>query len=150
MVHRIITYSIAGLTVLLSTCVRPEGKKGNDVPSYSTWQLDEKSHQAIVNHCVEIDFTDSPAKFIMERNGDDLLLHFIGQHQVWMASANKRYFYATQVLKSSVSGRFCDYQTAISIYFRLTGCDQSKIKGIWRATSCDYCPKVEFIAYRIN
>lgn len=150
MEHRIIIYSLAGLAVLFSACVRPGGEKENIECSLSTWQLDEKSHKAIVNHCVETNFTDTPATFVLERNGEDLLLQFNGQNHVWTASANKRYFYATQVLKSSVSGRICDYQTEISIYFRLTGRDQSKIKGIWRATSCDYCPIVEFIATKLT
>lgn len=148
--HRIITYSIAGLAVLLCACARPGEEKENNDNVHSTWQLDEKSHHAIVNQCVETDFTDLPATFTLERKGEDLILQFNGQKHIWLAPANKRYFYATQVLKSSVPGRFCNYQTEISIYFRLTGSNQSKIMGVWRATSCDYCPIVEFIAYKIN
>ncbi len=116
----------------------------------SIWQLNEKTHLAITYHCVEIEFTDTPATFTLKKKGKDLLMQFDGQHQVWMAPAGKRYFYARQVLKSSTSGRFCGFDTEISIYFRLTGREPNKIKGIWQATTCDYCPKVEFIAHRIN
>lgn len=148
--RRIITYSVAGLAVLLSACVSPEGEKENDVHLHSTWQLDEKSHQAIVNHCVEAKFADTPAIFTLKREGEVLILQFNGQHHIWMAPANKNYFYSSQLLKSSLSGRFCNFQTEISIYFNLKGSDQSKIEGTWRAATCDYCPKVYFNAYRIN
>ncbi|MFA6402766.1 MAG: hypothetical protein WCX31_14275 [Salinivirgaceae bacterium] len=148
--RRIITYSLVGLTMLFCACVSPGGEKGNDNHLRSTWQLDEKTHQAIVHHCVETNFTDTPATFILTRKGEDILLQFNGQHHVWMAQADKSFFYARQVLKSSKSGRFCDFQMEISISFRLTGNNQSKIKGIWRAPTCDYCPQVEFIAYKIN
>lgn len=148
--HIIITFSLTGLAILLSTCVNPEKKKENVAHIYSTWQLDEKTHKAILYHCVETEFTDTPAIFILQRKGEDLLLQFNGQYHIWMAPANKKYFYACQVLKSSASGRFCGFQTEISIHFSLAGIEQNKLRGIWRASSCDYCPKVEFIAYRIN
>lgn len=146
----IMTYSIAGLTVLLSSCFRTGGNLGNDDQLQSTWQLDTASHHAIVNHCVENEFTDNPAIFTIKRKGEELILQFKGQHNVWVAPANKKYFYATQVIKSSVSGRFCNFQTEISIYFRFTGSDQNKITGTWRATSCNYCPTVYFNANKLN
>jgi hypothetical protein len=150
MVYRIIKYSLLGLALLLNACVNSGGEKRNEVHLHSSWQLDDKTHQAILNHCVETNFTDMPAKFTLKRKGEDLLLQFNGHHYIWMAPADKKYFYACQVLKSSTSGRFCGFQTEISIYFRLPGQDQNKIKGTWLATECDYCPKVEFIAYMID
>ncbi|MDP3463156.1 MAG: hypothetical protein Q8S18_10230 [Bacteroidales bacterium] len=147
---RIISNSVAGLAMLLSACARPGGEKENENQLHSTWQLDEKSHQAIVNHCVETSFADVPATFTLERKGEDLILQFNGQHHVWIAPADKKYFYSSQLLKSSVAGRFCNFQTEISIYFNLKSSDQSKIEGTWRATTCDYCPKVYFYAHRIN
>jgi hypothetical protein len=139
-----------GLTVLLICCTSTDRKLAMNDLINSTWQLDEKSHQAIVHQCVETDFTDTPATFILKRCGEDMLLQFNGQHHIWNSPANKRYFYASQVLRSSTSGRLCGFQTEISIYFRLIGNDQSKIKGTWRTTHCDICPKVDFIAYRID
>ncbi|WP_423127845.1 hypothetical protein [Gaoshiqia sp. Z1-71] len=147
---RIIIFSMAGLAMWLGACISPGAEKENDVYILSTWQLDEKTHHSIVHHCVETEFADIPAVFVLKKKGDDLLLQFNGQHHIWVAPANKKYFYACQVLKSSASGRFCGFQTEISIYFSLAGRDQNKIKGLWRATTCDYCPRVEFIAHRIN
>jgi len=144
------TYSIAGLTVLLCACFRTGGNLGNDDQLQSTWQLDTASHHAIVNHCVETEFSDTPAIFTLKHTGDDMILQFNGQRSVWTAPADKNYFYSSQLLKSSESGRFCNFQTEISIYFKLPDNDQSKIKGTWRASSCYYCPKVYFSAYRIN
>jgi hypothetical protein len=120
------------------------------VSTQSTWQLDQKSHQAILHHCVEVEFTETPAKFILEKKGENLFLNFNGLQYVWVAPANKRYFYSRQVLKSSTAGRFCGFQTEISIYFRLDKRDSNVIKGVWRATTCEYCPPINFVAYRVN
>ncbi|MDP2236523.1 MAG: hypothetical protein Q8J88_08835 [Bacteroidales bacterium] len=141
---------MASLVVLLGACASPKGEKENDANLYSTWQLDEKSHQAIVNHCVETEFADSPAIFILQRKENELILQFKGQPHVWIAPADKRYFNSSQLLKSSVAGRLCNYQTEISINFRLTGSDQKRIQGTWRAPRCPYCTKVYFNANRIN
>jgi hypothetical protein len=138
------------MAVLLSACLRPGGELENDEHLHSTWQLDEKSHQAIVHHCVETEFSDTPAIFTLKHIGDDLILQFNGQRSAWTAPADKNYFYSSQLLKSSESGRFCNFQTEISIYFKLPDNDQSKIKGTWRASSCYYCPKVYFSADRIT
>jgi len=147
---RIIINSVAVLVVVLSACARPGREKVKEVQLHSIWQLDEKSHQAITHHCVETEFADTPAIFTLKRKGEDLILQFNGQRHVWIAPANKSHFYSRQLLKSSVAGRFCSFQTEISIYFSLPGKDQSKIKGTWRAITCDYCPNVYFDAHRIN
>lgn len=150
MVCRKIKYSMIGLALLISACINPDKQKENDTEIYSTWQLDEKTHKAILHHCVETEFTDNPAIFILQRKGEDLLLQFNGQNYVWMAPAGKKYFYGCQVLKSSTLGRFCGFQIEISIYFRLLGENQNRIEGIWQSATCEYCPKVEFIAYKID
>lgn len=144
--YRVITYSIVGLALMLTNCIRLV----NNIPLDSTWQLDEKTHQEIVHHCVDIEFLETPATFTLKRIDDALILQFNGQCHIWKASANKSYFFARQVLKSSAAGRFCGFQTEISIHFRLAGRNPEKIKGTWQATTCDYCPKVEFIAYKMN
>lgn len=147
---RITIYSMAGLSMLLFACVMPGSEKGKDNYLYSIWQLDEKSHHAIVNQCVETSFTDTPAIFTLEKKDKDILLRFNGLSHVWTAPADKTHFYASQMLKSSLSGKFCGFQTEISIHFKLTDRNQNIIMGTWRGATCEYCPKVAFVAYKIN
>jgi hypothetical protein len=150
MIYKTIKYSIAGLAVLLCACLSPKGEKASGDHLIGTWQLDEKTHLAITHHCVETEFTGNPATFTLKRKGDALWLQFIGQDHIWIAPANRKSFNACQMLKSSASGRFCGFQTEICIYFRLTGPDQSQIKGLWRTPTCDYCPQVDFVAHKID
>jgi hypothetical protein len=147
---KIFTYAVVALSILLNACVSSFKEKGIDVSTQSIWQLDEKSHLAILHHCVDVEFTETPAKFILEKKGENLLLNFNGLQYIWVAPVNNRHFYSRQVMKTSSAGRFCGFQTEISIYFSLDRSDPNLIKGVWRATTCEYCPQINFVAYRIN
>lgn len=138
------------LFIISGACTRSRNDMEMHIPKFSIWQLDVKTHQNIIHQCVVTDFKSNPATFTLKRLGDDLLLQFNGMHYVWVSSAGKKHFYAKQLMKSSNSGRFCGNHIEVSIYFIVTGSDQNQIKGIWRTVNCDFCPKIEFIAHKIE
>ena len=150
MIKSILIPGIAGMVLLLSACINYIGESDSKNQYFGIWQLDSASSEAIAHHCVVTEFADHPATFTLSGKGKDIVLQFNGLDNSWVAPANKEYFHATQILKSSVTGRLCNFETEITIHLRFSGNGQSGLSGTWRASSCRYCPVVYFNAGKLS
>lgn len=115
-----------------------------------TWTLDEETVDWLPRSCIDHAFDENsePGFDILSQN-DLLIVQFRnGYKTTWIGDIKNRRFTASQILRTSTSGRFCGSETRVRIQLKFTESESDSLTGIWQTPQCSVCPDRHFGAVR--